>query len=106
MLSMKYNARLIIEAGQAGVWSVSRDPNTSIYHSPQYENNGKLLKVLSKASNGRFGAFATADKGDKPGNEGTRWWNHFGDADGMYERMTQGNFISSPKPNIWSNIEK
>jgi hypothetical protein len=96
---MKYNTRLIVEAGQVGVWSVSRDPNTTLYHSPQYEENGTLLKIEREKSNGRFGAFATGDKGDKPEKDegGTGWWNLFGTAAGMYESMRQGKFIDPSK---------
>jgi|SRR5688572_8308651 hypothetical protein len=85
-LNMKYAARLIIEAGKAGVWSVSRDPDTNKYPSPEYE--GGLLKVKTEAANGRYGAYATGAKGDKQG-EGTGWWNLFGTEGGIFDRMRQ-----------------
>lgn len=97
-LDLKYKARLIIEAGKAGVWSVTRDADNQKYPYPEFESDGKL-KVKREASNGRYGAYITGDKGDKPGGGGTGWWNTFGTDSGMLGRMEQGTeSILPPRP--------
>lgn len=79
-LYMKYQVRLIVSAGNAGVWDVSVDHENTIL--PKNSSDGHL-EVLFEEPNHRFGSFVT-------GKVRNGIWHLFGEESELKNRMAQG----------------